>query len=388
MKNKKNVAVTKLIPCLLISTILSGCLGGREINDLEIVVGIGIDKDTEAEGIMLTAQVVKPGEMDKSKDAGGNESKAFWNVRSAGHSIFDAARQITQKTGNRLFVSHTQVIIFGEYSAKDGIQKYFDFFLRSHEMRPTVLILVSKGKAADIMDIKSETEKFPAFSMVKLVKSYGFTSQLYKVNVNDFTERLMSMTTSPIAPIVYKDGDDIRVSGMAVFKNDKMAGTLSEEETRGLLWVLGKVKSGILQVNSPLGKGKAFLEITDAKSDVVPEIKDGKVQINIKISEKANLSEQSTVENLATATAFKELEKNQKVQIKREIMAAFDKSRELNCDIFGFGDFISERYHKKWKDMESKWDSIYQNITLKIDIQAKVEKTDLLTRPAVPGKEG
>ena len=97
------------ILCFIMLVALSGCLGGREINDLEIVIGMGIDKDKDTGDILLTAQIVNEKEAGgASGEGGGGGGKAYWNVNSIGKSIFDAARQITHKTGNRLFVSHNQ----------------------------------------------------------------------------------------------------------------------------------------------------------------------------------------------------------------------------------------------------------------------------------------
>ena len=390
---KLNILTSKLVLCLLMLFMLSGCSGGREINDLEIVIGMGVDKDEDTGNILLTAQVVKEGEMEKSSGSGGGggDGKAFWNVTGTGESVFESVRQITHKTGNRLFVSHNHVIIFGKDLASEGLQKYIDFFLRAHEMRPTAIILIAEGRALDVMNAKPETEKLPAMNIAKLVKTYGFTSHFYKVNMKDFASCLMCDSRSPIAPLVgvSKDGDnkDIYMSGMAVFKNDKMVGRLNEDETRGLLWVLGKVKSGVLLISFPNKQGKAAFEILEAKSKVIPEIKDGKIVMHVKIKAESSLSEQTTAEDLATIEAFEKMQKAQAEVIRQEIMAAFDKSRELNADVFGFGEMIRKKHSNKWKSLKDKWDEIYQTIELNTDIEVKIQKTDLLKKPASPKKE-
>ncbi len=378
--------------CLFMLFALSGCLGAREINDLEIVIGMGVDKDENVGNILLTAQVVKENAAGKASGNGsGGDDRTFWNVSSRGISIFDAVRQITHKTGNRLFISHNQAVIFGNDIAAEGLQEYIDFFLRAHEMRPTALLLVAEDKASDVMDAKPETENFPAINIAKLVKTYGFTSHFYKVNMKDFASGLMSATTAPLAPLVGivqdEESKDIYVSGMAAFKNGKMVGKLNHVEVRGLLWVLGKVKSGVIIVSSPNEKGKAVLEIIDAKSKVKPEIKEGRIVMRIKIKEESSLSEQTTTENLATGKALEKIQKASAEVIRQEVMAAFDKSRELNADIFGFGEMLHKKYSSEWKTLKDSWDEIYPTIELDIDVDTKIIKTDLLKKPASPGRE-
>jgi germination protein, Ger(x)C family len=392
--NKKSITVIKLILCILILFSLPGCLGASEINDLEIVIGIAVDKGDEPESIILTAQIVKPAEMGKSSsgDSSGGGRNAYWNVSHTGVSVLDAGRQITHKTGNRLFLSHNQIIIFGNEIAKESVQKYIDFFLRANTMRPNTLVLVAEGRASDILDVRTETEKLPAINIEKLVKNYGFISQSYIINLNDFAERLLSSTTSPIAPLIKvtsaDNSKDDYVSGMAVFKKGKMAGKLSQDETRGLLWVLGKVKKAILNIPSPNGQGKVVFEIVEAKSEVIPIISGGKISYNIKVKVNSILSEQSTTENLGTIQVLENLQKSQAEAIKQEIMEAWNKSKELDSDIFGFGDMLHKKYRKEWQGLEDKWYDIYPTLELNIDVQVKIIGTDLLTRPATANKGG
>lgn len=381
------------ILCFIMLVALSGCLGGREINDLEIVIGMGIDKDKDTGDILLTAQIVNEKEAGgASGEGGGGGGKAYWNVNSIGKSIFDAARQITHKTGNRLFVSHNQLVVFGHDVAEEGLQEYIDFFLRAREMRPTTLILVAEGRASDVMDAKPETERFPAINMTNLVKAYGYTSHLYKVNIKDFASCLMSGITAPMAPLAVvaqgEEGPDVYVPGMAVFKNGKMVGKLSHDEVRGVLWVLGKVESGVIIVPSPNGRGKAVLEILEAKTKVTPEIKDDRVIFHIKIEEKLGLSEQTTAENLATVSMFGEIQEAAGKVVRQEIMAAFDRSRAYKADVFRFGEMLHKKYKKEWESMKDNWEDIYPTIELDIDVDSRIISTDLLRSPAKPSREG
>ncbi|HQA58412.1 MAG TPA: Ger(x)C family spore germination protein, partial [Acetivibrio sp.] len=392
MGNKMNLPIMKLILWFFMLFTLSGCFGGREINDLEIVIGIGVDKNESAGNILLTAQIVKENETGGTGKDGGGEDKAFWNVNSTGNSIFEAVRQITHKTGNRLFISHNQAVIFGKDIASEGLEKYIDFFLRAHEMRPTALILIAEDRASDVMDAKPETEKFPAVNIEKLVESYAFTSHLYKVNMKDFASCMMSDTKAPMAPLVSvmqdKENKDIYVSGLAVFKKGRMVGKLNEDEVRGLLWVLGKVKSGVITVSSPNEQGSAVLEILSAKSKVTPELKDKRIVMHIKIKEELSLSEQTTTENLATDSAFERMQKASAEIIRQEILAAFDKSKELNADIFGFGEMLHKKYGNEWKALKDNWDDLYPSVELKIDVESKIIKTDLLKKPAWQSEGG
>ena len=381
----------KVIMCLLVPLLLSGCLGGgTEINDLEIVVGMGVDKDKDTGKILLTAQIVREGEIgSNSGNGGGQNAKAFWNVTATGDTIFDAIREMTHKTGNRLFVSHNHVVIYGYNIAEEGLQEHIDFFLRSHEMRPTAFILIAECDVSAVLDAKPETEELPAMNIAKLLKSHGYTSHFIEVNLKDFISCLMSPTTSPVAPIVEvtpgEESEDIYISGMAIFKNDKMVGKLNKEETRGLLWVKGKIKSGVLLVPSPGKQGKIALEILEAKTKVTPKMENGKIVMDVNIKVDTSLAEQATIENMTTLPGFEKMQKIQEEVIKHEIMAAFEKSKELKADIFGFGEMLHKKYSSKWNAIKDNWDDIYPDIVLNIDVKAEIKKADLLVKAPAPG---
>lgn len=153
------------------------------------------------------------------------------------------------------------------------------------------------------------------------------------------------------------------------------------------MWVLGEVKSGIIDVDCSGGDGKASLEITRAGSKITPEIKGGRIYIKVNIREEGNLGSQSCPENLSNPEAFKLLEKKKKAVIESEIAAALKKAQKLNTDVFGFGDVINRKYPKQWKDLESRWDEFFPHIEVALTVETKLRRTGRITKSAYPEQE-
>jgi spore germination protein KC len=389
MNKKIRQLLFRITLCVILSSTLSGCWSSRELNNLSIAVGIGIDKAEVPDDVLLTAQIVNPAEIKKGKNSPGGESTAYWNLHAASRTIFDAFRKSLHEISNRLYLSHTQVIIFGKAAAAEGVRKYLDFFLRSHETRPTILILVSDHTATEVLDVKPHMEKLPAIKLAKLVKSQDFTGQAMEVTLQDFTTRLLSKTASPVAPLVTLTGEGknklLHVENMAVFKKDKLVGALNSTETRGLLWVIGKVKSGVIAVD--FSDGKTTLEITKAQSNILPEINNGKVHITIKVKVAATVAVQTSPDNVATVPAIALLEERQREIIRSEILSALKKARELNTDIFAFGEIVHEKYGTEWKQIEENWDAIFPDLDVQIEIDSKIMATGLIAKPAISEKK-
>lgn len=393
MKNNILSLSIRILLFIFIAVNLCGCRSARELNELMITDGLGVDKTQMEDSILLTAQMVRASELGKisSDNISGGVSEPFWNLSSTGESVFEAIRNMTKKTGHKIYVSHSQVLIFGDKIAKEGLEEYFDFFIRAHEMRPTTFILISRDTAAKVLEVVPRTGNLTGVHLADLVKGYDSTSHYEKITLAEFTNALMSNTTAPIAPLVgisYNNGNkDLYISGMAVFKKAKMIGTLSDMESMGLLWADGKIKGGYMDVPLTYGKGKAVFEILSAKTKSAPQIKDGKISMNIEINANSSLVEQPAAEDLAKVNAAQVLEEKQEMIIRSEIINAFEKSKGLKADIFGFGEKIHKKYPNEWKKIKNSWDEIYPSIELNLSVDVKIRKTESITKSAAPEKE-
>lgn len=366
---------------------LTSCRSAHELNNIAIVMGVGVDKGKQPDEVETTVQVakvLKSRGMSKSGDGPGG-GVDYLNLKETGQSISEAVKAFSRKLNRQLFFSHNQIVIFGEDAAADGIEKYMDFFLRHRETRLLVWILIAKGPASEILNMRPAIESTPAISIEELVRNERDVSQIPAVTLKDFSDRLMSKTTAPIAPMIEESKKDDRgllyLSETAVFKKDKMIGTLNKKETRGLLWGINKVTNGIVIVGMENGKENVNVAITHAVSKIKPEIKDGVPYMNIEINQEGDLQEQTSSKDLSDPKAFGSIEKLESEVVRKEVLAALRKSQELNADIFGFGDIIYKHYPKQWNELEGKWDKVFKNIHVDVSVNAKLRRTGRITKP-------
>ena len=382
MRNRKIVVL--IIICILLALSLSGCWNRRELNTFSILMGMGIDKAEEAGKVQLTAQIIKAGEL---KSEGGSDEEAYLTVQSIGDTVFDALRKFTKETNRKIYLPHSQVLIFGEGIAAEGVQKYVDFYVRDHEPRLREKVLVAKGKAEEVLDVKSQLEKIPAVGISSLLRAQGATSQATEVTIKEFINRLMSKTTAPVAPLIEISGEGeeqtLRISGMAIFKLDKFVGKLTGSEARGLLWVIDKIKSGIIVVDCPNEEGKMSLEIIRASSKIIPEIQEDKVHIQVKIKEEGHIGDQECPGELSSEN-IKKIEEMKASVIRSEVLSAVEIAQDLNTDVFGFGDAVHRKYPKEWKELEKQWDEVFPEIEVEIIVEAKVRRSGILMKSISP----
>ncbi|MEA4894808.1 MAG: Ger(x)C family spore germination protein [Oscillospiraceae bacterium] len=385
---KINVRLYRIVICFLACALLSGCWSSHELNELGIVVGVGIDK-AENDTVKITAQVVKPGLISSGgKSGGGSGDEAYANFEETGRTVFAAIRGITNQSSRKMFFPHSQVLIIGRSAAEDGITKYLDFFMRDPGTRLNVYVLIAQNDATEILDTKSKLERVPANSIsLTLETEFRAASQEMDIRLRDFKERLQLKTVAPVAPMIEVSEENgkktAELNGTAVFKGDKLAGTLDKSESRGLMWVLGKVKSGIIEVECCEGN-LVSIEIIRAKGEFSPELADGKVKIKVKVFAEGNIGEDTGTKDLSDLTQVAFLEQRGAEVIKSEIMAAFKKAKELDADVFGFGESVHQRYPKEWVSLEDKWDEIFGEIEVEAEVEMKLRLMGRINAPAVP----
>lgn len=378
---KKTAAV---LLCAAIALAAAGCWSSGDLNEYAFVVGVAVDKGNAPGTLRLTAQVAKPSGF-KSAINGGSGEDAYWNISNEGETLFNTVRGFTHESGRKLDFQHNTILIYSRDIAEKGLGDCMDLFVRDHEFRTSAWLAIADAKAAAIFDVEAGLEILPAVEIDKMMNAQQYTSQSYTTDLLGFLQRLKSDTTAPLAPVISIGGEgasrEVYISGAAVFRKDRLIGELNNLETRGLMWVSGDVKSGILIVDCLRGQGKVELEIFQAKSSVTPVLKDGKLTFLIKIKEKGNVGSQSCSENLATTKELEALAKLQNEAIKDEVAAALEKAQALNADVFGFGEAVHRKYPKQWKSMKAQWDEIFPVLDVEIEVQSTVYGTGSITKP-------
>ncbi|ABI68502.1 Ger(x)C family spore germination protein [Syntrophomonas wolfei] len=380
MKRKPGLVLILLI---IIPVIISGCWDSIELNKLSIISGLGWDINAKTGKVTLTFQSIIPSEIKSaggsSGDGGQKRGDPLHTIQldsSTGSSAYDALNRYTQHSSRRTFYQHTQVYVFGRSAAEQGIYPFLDSIARNPINRPNVLMVVAEKKARDTLRVEDGMENIQAIGMAAQIKLSAEYSQYPVVTYLEFANRLISETTAPLAPMVGiieqagPEGDRVqktRISATAVFKRDRMIGQLNEEESRGLLWAINKVKKGFIIIPG------ANLEIVSAKSKIIPELQDEKIKITITIDEESNLLEYDGHREISS-NFLQELEKGQAREIESQVIAAVEKSRTLNADVFGFGEAVHRKYKKEWPVLKARWEEIYPYIEVVVKVKTHVNE--------------
>lgn len=390
MRRIGRIAV-RLCAMLLTALMLTGCWSGHELDELAIVMGVAFDKDEQEGAVEMTAQIVKTGEIRSSTGAIMNaEEKAYWNVTKSGEDVFELFREFTMQISRRIYSPHNLVIIWSEEVAREGVEDYIDIFLRDHENRLNEWVFVARGSGREVLEVEPNLESIPALKIANLLEQYSATSETAPVKLIDFLRAYTNETCAPIMPILNisdMEGEQIvSIDGTAVFDEGKMVGELNAEETRGVLWVRGAVKGGIIPVGMPNGKVEVEISSTSTVSDV-EILEDGTIEVSLKIVQNGVAATQTGTDDLSDEEVLEILEKGTAEEINKEIQGAIAKGYEYGTDIFGFGIAVYRKYPQKWEEIKDNWSQELPKVVVKTTVECNITGSGRILKSLKADKE-
>ncbi|MCR4442676.1 MAG: Ger(x)C family spore germination protein [Peptococcaceae bacterium] len=387
----KRTAVFLLLALLAVPQ--AGCWSRREINELAIVLGAGIDLAAEGQ-MRLTVQFAKPASFAGSGEGRGEGVKgASWVVSAEGKTVDEAAKHLAWKVPRDIYWSHCIVLVLGEGMAKKGIREVVDFFQRDREPRETMWVMAAKGEAKDFLETFSTLENTSA-------QAAGLINKMKTgcpVQLRELAEMLSSEGIQPVIPCAEAKYEGIspgqgqenapafkqvEIAGAGVFKEDKLIGWLDDEETAGLCWLKAKPVREEVSVKSPDEPDKkASVEIRRSKTRIKAQYDGNKLRYNIKITVEGDMVELQSREDVAEPARLKVLEMELGKTVETIIAALVAKAQhEFEADIFGFGEAFHRQYKKEWRVLKKRWDKEFAQAEVNIDVEAHIREIGLMTR--------
>ena len=393
-------AVVLLFICLFLN---AGCWDRREVDKLALTLGVGIDYCPKEDQIVFTSLIVRPGQLAEGLDGGGGQlfMGPVWVAQATGKTVFEASRNVVNKSPRGLFESHIVAMVVGEELARRGTGELVDFIVREREHRLIHPILIARGKAEEVIKAEPQLENSIAQEIRGILTSQRDLSTAPIITLSDFLVPLNQPGADTFAPVievrektpapdseffVYGEEERVKkfiaVQGTAVFSGDKLAGYLDVPETKGLLWVQGEVIRANLIPRQSDG-GQVTVYIIRSGSKLEPEFTEDGLKMQIQIETEGDIAAANIKQDIADPQVIEELEKTLANLIKQEILMAVAKSKEFKSDFLAFGAAFRRKDPKKWKEIEANWRDMLPEVEVEIRVIAEIRRTGLISTPII-----
>ncbi len=352
-----------------------------EINNTAIVTALGADL-LENGQMHFAVQL----ESASTKKEGAIKTKNLV-LTSDGRTITEAARKTTLYLPRIPLWPHASSLIIGENLACNDMALIADFFMRNRNVRMDSDMLIADNLSLEELFSVNDPLTGCSLRCIEQLLRFQETSlgHYVPVSIAEFFLKLATPGVDPVLPIVtvtsINGEQDLKLQGMAVFKDRRMVGYLNENESRGYRWLNpGKNMGGLLGVEMPEGEGRVVFEVVNFKAKQTPRLQDGSLVMDIQIQAAINFYEQTGTAQLVGLEQKQNLEIAAARQIKQQVQACIDKSQSFNSDILGWGRTLYRYYPEEWEKLQNNWKEVYPQTRANIKVNCLVDRTYIGTR--------
>jgi spore germination protein KC len=413
----RRLASITLLLILIISS-LTACWDAKEIDDWAYAYIIGVDKGVDNAlrftYYMPTMKQESGGGGTTSGSGGQSGGKKGYTTISIDAPTFYAGVDMTESSvSRRLNYMHAKYLIISEDLAREGVERFINGMVRSRQIRRIMHIIIVRGKASEfveqfspaltsaiskaqegLMATNEDTGLFIDTSYHDFIKDMKTTYRMAAAPLaalNDFS----NYKTSGNPPKEFKSegdyyagelprsgGNKYEFFGTALFDGDKMVGELNGDETRALLMVRDEFHRASIAIADPKDKELRVTVIIKAqkKPNIKLDFREGKPVINVKIFLEGD------IQNLQSPTEYESvelkpvLEEAYKVYIKGIIDKTIDKCKNLNADVFGFGEKAVMHFLTIQEWEEYNWLGEFKNAEVTTEVEFTIRRTGTLLK--------
>ena len=393
-----------IIIVIVFSLAFTGSHIVQSVDDLAYAVALGIDVG-DTEDLKVTFQFTMPSPSGES--GSGKSSPAVIDTVEA-NSIDSAISFMNAYVSKEINLSHCKVIVISEEVAKRGIAKEIFSLMNKVQIRPDNHVIISTCPAQKYIEsVSPSLENLVAKFYEILPRSGEYTGYTVNGELGDFFTKIVCTTCEPCAILgnVVSNGTEesssgsdssesemvsakngIENIGLAAFKEDKLVGTLTAEETLAHLLLTNQLKSCNISIPDPDDESKKIdLFLTSnhtAKIQVsilngTPFVK-SHLTVNAKLASVDSLSKENCPES--SEQRLKKVEQSAEHYLKTLLSNyCYKTAKEFHSDIAGFGRHAIHNFKTSEEFDEYDWLNHYQDAFFETDAKVTIKSGFLLT---------
>lgn len=376
----------------LLFSFFSNDFGLVDIQKTAVILAAGIDRS--GEGYELTAQISVPKGGEK---AGGTASV---ELSGKGETVADCLMMMYADSGWIPKFDFCSLVLLGERAAREGAMPALNYFLHNEYMSDNCAVAVAEGSAGEMLKKTSAIDDTPSLAIHKLFSGAAEkTGAAVKNTLREFAVGTLGVSKSSFMPFIRTlphesgtgssegsggkggaSGSDgpggeedapvlFRAEETALFREGKLTGLLSAEETLAFNLVRGKVKAGILTVEGEGGEPVSLSIKRGGGSAKLGDESEPRAKLSVRL--KVLVSDRTEEDFMAgseTNVATDEDERRAEELISSYISSLWETCNGSGCDLFLLA---RELYRKDPKAFEANVGLIPSGMGADIEVSVK-----------------
>lgn len=374
-----------LLLLLAAATGISGCWSKLELTERGFVMTAAIDSSSSG-SIQLTAQVYKPGSGSAPPGAESKSSKSYIDIMTENQSVFGAVRDASNELGRKLQLSHLSALLISERVARTrDLGRILDFFVRDHELRGDIPVIITKGRARDFLQIDPLIESTVGNQMREVGrKSSRYAGKSLVVTLTDLDIQGEAEWPAAVIPYYAIENDYKKIaagSGLALvdFRDGKVSGSVPPMLTPYVLMLMGKYNGGVLNLPCEENAGDAggdSVEIKTLSARVKPVLQGGTLRIDANVHLMGSVNELNCRPLITSADAADFIGRTEE-HLKKKLQAALLHLQQEHADVIGIGLQVYRSHYGIWRSWKTNWSERFANADFAVKVKFKLENTGI-----------
>ncbi|QOR34859.1 Ger(x)C family spore germination protein [Clostridium sp. 'deep sea'] len=336
------------------------------IEELDIPSGVGIDLVLDELGNIEYSVPI-------SFYNYGEEEKISSLTHTGYGSTIPETRETRQLiSSKKMILGIERVLMFSEDASRAGIKSYLEIFFKNPNINDTALVSICKGKCEDILNYKVPEYPSAADYIAGILEhSTEFNFFSHKYILSDVFICIASEGKNIALPYIEVKDDKLQITGMALFKEDKMVKKLDMDQVKVMNILRENNVKGMLTLQSNLKEYIGYFAKTKRK--VKCEKKDETYTFFIDLSFNGDIIDNSLFDGIhKDEDTMKKFEKNMKEHVEK-ICNDFitDMQQNLKFDCLRLGHVAAAKYGRH---TGVDWNEIVCKSTIKVNVKIKVDK--------------
>jgi spore germination protein len=365
--------------------LLTGCWDYKDVEDLHMTIGESLDQaqsiDQEKDmahrnWLQLTVQTINPKGLVGQHNVGGIMQKPYENYSAIGNSAIQTYNNLFAKVDRPFLSYHLKSVILGEELVrKINMQKLLIEYDRAPEIRGSLLIFISKGKAKDVLEAGKSTE-VPIIKLIGISQNQATSTRIPpEMNLMQVSSHLAGQSNFLLQTVEVKN-KKMKIEKGAIIKGKtgKLVGFLNSKDLEGLNWLTDRAKIGVVKAIDKDTNQLVGYHFKNAKSKISPHIQGDNISFDVNIESKGSLEEDWYIPGDAFDNEFlQKAEETIENQVKKTVLKTIQKlQKDYHVDVGGFGEQLRIAYPKEWKKVKSDWDQHFSKAPIKVNVEITI----------------
>ncbi|TMW73367.1 Ger(x)C family spore germination protein [Alteribacter natronophilus] len=344
--------------CLL----LTGCVEPHILDEVQIVHATGYDFVDEGHiRGTISIPVYPPDE--------AIHSETLTAVSSATREI----RLLLDAQSNKpLHTGKVTVVLFDRKLAENGLMRIIDTFVRDPRIGMRIQLAIVEGSSTkNLLETTYPMEVDTAMYISELIEQNIERQNIPQSNFHVYLSNFYGQGRDPFLPILRQEGNAVRVTGLALLKEDRYVATLPLKDCFLLKILLERFGEGSYQVNLNQDE-HAMLRNLESDTDWEVENASSNPEFKVNVSLSGRISEYSG--DTLGDPKIEEIRAAAITQLEEDLNNLIKHFQELNVDPAGFGDQVRQR-DPDFSDEE--WDKIFPDVPVEFKVNLTIKETGI-----------